>query len=235
MKKEDLEGKNPEYIKNLQNYLSTNLQKSEVTCVNHPIKLDPDENRKKHYLRNPHRLKANICCLWMNGFAPAGSRPDLLGQGSCLAPLALPSLRASCTRNRECLDQGFSGLKDWQTYTRERQDGVKLLPNENQKKGAQWKHAPDRTGSRMFTEALFIITKRWEIITQTKIINRRMDKMSVGESHNKAETTAKHSMDESYTDNMLHKSQNQKQRRLHDFICLQLENRKTWPMWQVSQ
>ena len=49
----------------------------------------------------------------------------------------------------------------------------------------------------MFTEALLVIIKRLEIITQTKIFNKRMNKMSVAELHNKKETTAKHSMDES--------------------------------------
>lgn len=50
----------------------------------------------------------------------------------------------------------------------------------------------------MFTEALVLITKRLDIIAQTEIVTGRMDKKSVVELHNKEETPARHSMDESY-------------------------------------
>ena len=53
-------------------------------------------------MRNPHRLKANICCWRIRGGgdAPAGSRPDPLGQG-VLCSVAQTTLRVTWIEIRD--------------------------------------------------------------------------------------------------------------------------------------
>lgn len=167
--------------------------------------------KKKNHIRNPRQVKANICCLWMNGFAPAASRADPLGRWSCWLPWPCPGWEPA-VQGMGYLDQGLSVLKDWADI-HQRKAGWGQTPTKMRarKKGAQWKHAPDKTSSRTCTETLFIITKRQEIIAQTKITDRRMGKMGVAEWHNEEETTATHSMGQPYSNNMLPKrSQNRK-------------------------
>ena len=58
--------------------------------------------KNKYYMRNPHRLKANICCWRIRGGgdAPAGSRPDPLGQG-VLCSVAQTTLRVTWIEIRD--------------------------------------------------------------------------------------------------------------------------------------
>lgn len=141
----------------------------------------------------------------MNGFAPAASRADPLGRGHCWLPWPCPGWEPAA-QGMGYLDQGLSVLKDWaDIHQRKAGWGQTPIKMRARKKGAQWKHAPNKTSSRTCTETLFIITKRQEIIAQTNIINRRMGKMGVAEWHNEEETTATHSMGQPYSNNMLPK------------------------------
>lgn len=68
MRKEDLQGEKKihkeciQLTENLQNYHSKNVQKLEFVLPTQLDYIQLTTEKNKYYMRNPHRLKANICC-----------------------------------------------------------------------------------------------------------------------------------------------------------------------------
>ena len=92
-------------------------------------------------MRYPHRLKVNICCLWIGGRrgvggekgAPAESRPDPLGILPCSG--APPTLSVSWMENKGHLDQGYSDHKHWADTCRRKASQSQILTRMKVRKG----------------------------------------------------------------------------------------------------